>query len=96
MLAVRFEYMMKNRQQQWFLFLPQKAIVLYLYLHYVLHMLDITEEETSSFFFHLKRRMFSLASFSLLCDFLAVVTHRKTRVVGGGEVGWGLKRIWWR
>ena len=56
-------------------------------------MLDITEEETSSFFFHLKRRMFSLASLSLLCVFLAVVTHRKTRVVGGGEVGQGTKRI---
>ena len=49
--TVRYEYMMKNRERQWFLFLPQKAIVLYLYLHYVLHMLDITEEETSSFSF---------------------------------------------
>ena len=56
-------------------------------------MLDITEEETSSFFFHLKRRMFSLASLSLLCVFLAVVTYRKTRVVGGGEVGKETKRI---
>ena len=56
-------------------------------------MLDITEEETSSFFFHLKKKMFSLASLSLVCVFLAVVTYRKTRFVGGGEVGQGMKRI---